>query len=128
MYDASFKEDAPPLFDPLLPTLEEEKKLDEEEKELGPVIEYYPPSPIYTPRYKEDASAIVNNLGPKSAPVAKENEQTNIKDKPEGEDTKGDKGEDTKEDKGEDKYDRTQMGKDTGEDIDDDDSNLDYIY
>ena len=62
-----------------MPTPEKKKQEEEEEKKSDSMKDYYPPSPVYTPSYEEDAQAIVNNLVPTSVPVAKEN----IKDKEE---------------------------------------------
>ena len=76
MYDPSFKEDALPLFDPSLPTPEEEKQKTED-KESDSMIDYYPPSPVYTMSYEEDDPIIVNNLVLRSDPI--DIEQTNIK-------------------------------------------------
>ena len=46
VYDPSFKEAALPLFDSLIPAPGKEgKQKEEEEKELDPVIDYYPQAP-----------------------------------------------------------------------------------
>ena len=94
----------------LIPIKEkEEKQREEEGKELDPVTDYYPPSPMYTVSYEEDTPALVNNLVPEAAPEEKmTKDQTKEKLIEDG----GDSGDNTDED--------------TGEDADDSDS--DYIY
>ena len=84
------------------------------------MIDYYPPSSVYTLSYREEAKVIVKNVVPEPAWLAKGNKQTNIKDMQAGEDTK--------EDQEEDKEDRTQMDEDTAEEADDDYSDSEYIY
>ena len=44
IHDPSFKEDALPLFDSLIPTSETEEK-EEEKKDSDPITDYYPQAP-----------------------------------------------------------------------------------
>ena len=72
------------------------------------MLQTYPPNPLYTMSYEEDASTLVNNLVTEATPEEKTNKDWTEEDK-QGED-RGDSGNNTDED--------------TGEDADD----SDYIY
>ena len=60
------KQNQPLSHNPLIPAPAEKRKNKRQKKEKKLVTDYYPPSPIYVPSYKEEASTLVKNLVPES--------------------------------------------------------------